>query len=107
MGCLRCARYVQKTKHGIAYRYLASRLPYSTGPNRKNRKRRISGLSGEKTVVLLFQMVRIPDRITIISGIWPKPDDIEREAGAFQRAHLYCYHRNKGRRMEPMATEEQ
>ena len=43
----------------------------------------------------------------IISGIAPKSDDLEREEWAFQRAHLYRYHRNKENRMESMATGEQ
>jgi integrase/recombinase XerD len=43
----------------------------------------------------------------LISEIWPKPDDFEREQGAFQRAHLYRYHRNKEIRRKSMVTEEQ
>lgn len=73
----------------------------------KNRKAEYFWTLGGKTVILLFQMPQIPARMSIISGISPKPDDLEREKWAFQETHLYRYHRNKQRRMEHMATEEQ
>jgi Phage integrase, N-terminal SAM-like domain len=66
-------------------------------------KRRKTGLLG----CYHFQLSRIPARITIISGIAPKSDDLERKKWDFQGTHLYRYHRNKEKPMESMATEEQ
>src|SRR5579859_4967414 len=42
----------------------------------------------------------------IISGIWSKPVDVEREEGAIQETRLYRYHRNREKRMDSKATEE-
>lgn len=52
-------------------------------------------------------MPRIPVRISIITGLSPKPSGLERENLDFQETHLYRYHRNKQKRMKYMATEEQ
>ena len=43
----------------------------------------------------------------IISGIAPKTAGFEREKSALRETPFYRYHRNKGKRMESMATAEQ
>jgi integrase/recombinase XerD len=66
-------------------------------------QQRKTGLLGD----YCFQLSRIPVRIIIISGIWPKPDDLEREESAFREAPVYRYHRNKQKQMGHTSTEEQ
>jgi site-specific recombinase XerD len=54
-----------------------------------------------------FQLPQIPARILIITGIAPKPDELEREESTFPETPIYRYHRNQHKQMEYTLTEEQ
>lgn len=45
--------------------------------------------------------------LLVISGILSERDDRAHEEWTYQEIHLYRYHRNRQKRMESMATEEQ